>query len=347
MKDSYKFAIANLSLMLTALILIPILNGMVLASAIALIILSVTLNSLSAVKQQRELFGNKISDSQSLPGRVFKTAPSGIFIINEKGIIIDLNLKAESWFYGTKDKICGKSLFRNIDFDPKKGRHFKTVFFNDLATHFPAEIHVKPIYMPEESLFVVYVDDITEVVREQDKLLRLANEDTLTGLLNRRSFLNELNKEIERSSRTGLSCTLVLIDLDHFKDINDTYGHDFGDEVLKTFSRILKDKGRQLDILCRYGGEEFVALLPHTAPVDSLHYLERVRTEFAGYSYSYNIQPTFSCGVVAGNLGGDDSDVDRLLKKADDLLYKAKEKGRNRIECSDIDKGGIELICVS
>lgn len=272
-------------------------------------------------------------------------SPQGIFIIDENALICDINLKGESWFFGTHDEICGQSLFRNIDCSLRGSRHFKTIFFNDMGTHFPAEVHLRRLAGQYKGFYAVFVEDLTEIVREQDKLLRMAGEDPLTGLLNRRSFLLELKKEMDRSNRTGLNCTIALLDLDHFKEINDTYGHDFGDEVLRVFSAILIDNCRSLDILCRYGGEEFVVLLPHTEPRSALHYLERVRSDFLGHSYSHTIQPTFSCGVTEGKLNGEEGDLDSLLKEVDSLLYKAKNLGRDRIEASfDIDKKRMEII---
>jgi len=267
-----------------------------------------------------------------ISGTLMRYSPQGIFIIDQSGNIVDLNLQGESWFFGTREDICGKSLFRNIDCSLSGYRKFKTIFFNDMGTHFPAEVCVRRLDGEYQGFYAIFVDDLTDTVREQDRLLKMANEDALTGLLNRRSFLCELKKEIDRSSRTGLNCTIALIDLDHFKDINDTYGHDFGDEVLCVFSSILQHDCRSLDIICRYGGEEFVVLLPHTDPESALNYLERVRVDFASYSYSHNIRPTFSCGVTGGILKGEDGDVDQLRKKADILLYRAKDKGRDRIE---------------
>lgn len=345
MKDSYKIAITNTAVLMASMVLLFYMKGLWLyvvpLSTVLIITVHTTLSAARILgKAEKKRFARERTGEKAM-----EISPSGLFIIDGGGIILDLNLRAESWFYGGKEDICGKSIFRNADFDPRQGRRFKTIFFNDMATHFPAEIQVKPVQSGEDRLYAVYVDDLTETVREQDKLMRLASEDALTGLLNRRSFMMELKKEIERSSRTGINCTVALIDLDHFKNINDTYGHDFGDEVLKTFAFILRENCRQLDIICRYGGEEFVVLLPHTDPRSSLNYLERVRTQFAGHRYSCNIQPTFSCGVVSGEIKGDGSDVDRLLKEADNLLYKAKDKGRNRIEGADLERP--KLICVS
>ncbi|MBN2657672.1 MAG: GGDEF domain-containing protein [Spirochaetales bacterium] len=330
MKVSYKFLLSNAALLIiftgTGLCFFPAIP----VSSYAFLALLLFLGGF--VSSRLTGTAEAIVKSEGIEDSLLRHSPQGIFIINSEGIILDLNLKGESWFYGAREDICGKSLFRNIDCSLSANRRFKTIFFNDMGTHFPAEVHVKRLDREYKDSYAVFIEDLTEIVQEQDRLLRMANEDALTGLLNRRSFLLELKKEIDRSSRTGLDCTLAMIDLDHFKKINDTYGHDFGDEVLRVFSAVLRKDCRSLDIICRYGGEEFVVLLPHTRPDNALNYLERVRTDFASYPYSRNIRPTFSCGVTGGKLNGAEGEVERLLKEADTLLYRAKDSGRDRIE---------------
>lgn len=285
--------------------------------------------------RERELIHEKISNMSS----------QGIFLTNSKGIIKNLNIKAQSWFYDSPEDIIGKTIFRNIDCDLKTGKNINSVFFNDMGSHFQAEIQIWAMDYENSKHYVIYVEDITERVSKENYLKKMASEDPLTGLLNRRSFLHELNKEIERSSRIGLTCTVALLDLDHFKAINDTYGHDFGDEVLVAFSSILKRNSRKLDIICRYGGEEFILLFPHTNLENSMNFLERIKDDFADFPYSYNLCPTFSAGAVTTEFKGDKIDVDLLLKEVDVLLYKAKENGRNRIESNKSRK--MELIRVS
>ena len=297
--------------------------------------------SLRSVSQTEDLF----KEREQIHEKISNLSSQGIFLTNSKGSIIDLNIKAQSWFFDGPEDIKGKTIFRNIDCDLKTGKNVSTVFFNDMGSHFQAEIQIRAIDYENSKHYVIYVEDNSERLKKETFLKKMANEDPLTGLLNRRSFLHELNKEIERSSRIGLTCTMVLIDLDHFKKINDTYGHDFGDEVLVAFSSILKRNSRQLDILCRYGGEEFVLLFPHTDLENSMNFLGRIKDDFADFPYSYNIRPTFSGGAITTELKGDKVDVERLLKEVDILLYEAKEKGRNRIETNKNRK--MKLIRVS
>lgn len=303
--------------------------------------LSNILISFHSLRQTEDCF----KEREQLHEKISNLSSQGIFLTNPKGIIIDLNMKAQSWFFDGPEDIKGKTIFRNIDCDLKTGKNVSIVFFNDMGSHFQAEIQIRTIDYENSKHFVIYIEDNSERIKRETFLKKMASEDPLTGLLNRRSFLHELNKEIERSSRIGLTCTIVLIDLDHFKKINDTYGHDFGDEVLVAFSSILKRNSRQLDILCRYGGEEFVLLFPHTDLENSMNILERIKDDFADFPYSYNIRPTFSGGAIITELKGDTVDVNLLLKEVDILLYKAKENGRNRIETKKNRK--MKLIRVS
>lgn len=297
--------------------------------------------SLHSVKKTENLFREK----EQLFKKISNMSSQGIIITTANGIIKDLNIKAQSWFYDDKREILDKSIFRNIDCDLKPGRKLTTVFFNDMGSHFQAEMQIRAIDFQNIKHFVIYIEDQTERINKENILKKMASEDPLTGLLNRRSFLHEMNREIERSSRIGMTCTIALLDLDHFKDINDTYGHDFGDEVLKAFSSILIKNSRRLDIMCRYGGEEFVLLFPHTDLENSLHFLDRIKVEFADFHYNHNICPTFSGGAINTELKGEKINVDSLLKEVDKLLYLAKEKGRNRIETHNNRK--IKLIRVS
>jgi len=284
--------------------------------------------SLQSVKKAESLFLEK----EQIFEKISDMSNQGIFLITPEGIIRDLNIKAQSYFYEEKEDITGQSIFRNLDCNLKSTRKFRTVFYNDMGTHFQAEAQIKSIGFEGRKHFVIYVEDQTARIEKETLLKKMANEDPLTGLLNRRSFLNELGREIERSSRIGLTCTIVLLDLDHFKNINDTYGHDFGDEVLVAFSQILRENSRQLDIFCRYGGEEFLLLFPHTNLESSMHFLDRIKREFADHPYTHNIKPTFSGGAINTEIRNDKTDVSLLLKEVDKLLYKAKDKGRNRIE---------------
>lgn len=158
-----------------------------------------------------------------------------------------------------------------------------------------------------------------------------ARTDELTGLANRRDMQNRLNTEFSRFERSGHHFSIVLIDLDLFKRINDNFGHDAGDEVLRQFANLVRQVVRQSDVAARWGGEEFLLLLPDTTLLQALTLAERLRTEVAGTQFCYREQAlpvTISAGVCSISKAGS---VDELLRQADIQLYNAKESGRNRI----------------
>lgn len=158
-----------------------------------------------------------------------------------------------------------------------------------------------------------------------------AKTDELTGLSNRRDILNRLSEEFSRYQRSGHHFSIALIDLDLFKNINDQYGHNAGDEALRQFSNLVRSVIRQTDVAARWGGEEFLLLLPDTSLIPALTLAERLRSEVAQDSFSFqgqNLPVTMSAGVCS--IAQADS-LDNMLKQADMQLYSAKEAGRNRI----------------
>jgi diguanylate cyclase (GGDEF)-like protein len=156
--------------------------------------------------------------------------------------------------------------------------------------------------------------------------------DTLTGLYNRRGF-NELGRrEVERALRFGRPLTALMLDIDYFKNVNDLYGHLVGDKLLIGMSSRFLQELRQIDLLGRYGGDEFVALLPETDLPNALSVAERLRKVVAGATFASAALPvkiTISAGVAA--LGTDVKDLTTLIQKADAALYEAKRLGRDRV----------------
>jgi diguanylate cyclase (GGDEF)-like protein len=162
------------------------------------------------------------------------------------------------------------------------------------------------------------------VFKETEKL---AMVDSLTGLFNRRYFDVSLKKEINRALRYGKDMSILMIDLDNFKNINDSKGHLFGDKVLKKLATILTTVSREEDVLCRYGGEEFVIILPETNTSGALIFAERLRLEMSGKEFFRENNITFSGGISSYQQVSEDAS--KLLDCADKALYKAKLSGKN------------------
>jgi len=156
-----------------------------------------------------------------------------------------------------------------------------------------------------------------------------AATDSLTGIDNRRAIMELLEGEIARARRYGAPLALVMYDIDHFKAVNDTYGHDVGDDVLKCVTELVRTNIRVTDVIARWGGDEFVVLAPQSEIDGVLAMAEKLRATIAGETFGKAGAVTASFGVTV--LGSQD-DQASLLKKADDALYKAKQNGRNRIE---------------
>ena len=177
-----------------------------------------------------------------------------------------------------------------------------------------------------------------ELARRREELLALSRTDALTGLFNRRYFEERLNEEFARSRRYGSPLSLVMLDIDHFKRINDTFGHPFGDQVLKSVALTARARLREVDLIARYGGEELIAILPETGPEDALKVCERVREAIASLGLEHpgpdgTAQPvrlTASLGVATVP-AADLSSAEALLRAADVSLYAAKGAGRNRV----------------
>lgn len=176
-----------------------------------------------------------------------------------------------------------------------------------------------------------------DLKRTNEKLLELSNTDHLTGLFNRRYLMEALDKEIQRSLRKRGNLSLILLDIDHFKQVNDIYGHLQGDVALQKVALQLQKELRAYDTAARYGGEEFIAILPDTTLEEAVFVANRVlasvhATRFSGALSQLSL--TVSIGVARFS-SPDCTTVDSFIKLADDALYRAKDNGRNRVESAE------------
>ena len=164
-----------------------------------------------------------------------------------------------------------------------------------------------------------------EMGRMVRKLADVSVTDELTSIANRRHLMERLREEVDRSARTGHTFALIMIDLDHFKGVNDLHGHQVGDDVLKRFASALRENFRSTDLVGRYGGEEFCVLLPYTPLADARRVAEKLR---AVAKTLPEPMPTVSVGVACWE---PQSTVESILHRADEALYRAKEGGRDRV----------------
>jgi len=174
--------------------------------------------------------------------------------------------------------------------------------------------------------------NLREIDALQGQLREQANRDPLTGLYNRRYLDSTLERELARCKRNGQPLALILVDVDHFKRLNDTYGHQAGDKVLIRLGSILSGMARAGDVACRYGGEEFLVLLPTMPLSTALERAEELRTIFAAMVVpfgDFRLQTTLSIGISV--YPGHGTSGDELIRVADRALYLAKNSGRNRV----------------
>jgi diguanylate cyclase (GGDEF)-like protein len=156
--------------------------------------------------------------------------------------------------------------------------------------------------------------------------------DSLTGLLNHTSFNTYLSQHVNRARRQNARMALAMLDIDHFKKVNDTYGHGFGDTVLKGLSRMLRQRLRKSDIIGRYGGEEFVALLLDATPTNAYRVMEDIRVHYSNLQHNAGeagiVKVTFSCGIATFP---EFPSPGVMSEAADKALYLAKNSGRNKV----------------
>jgi two-component system, cell cycle response regulator len=178
------------------------------------------------------------------------------------------------------------------------------------------------------------VDLQAQLLKAREDLREQATRDSLTRLWNRSSILGELGRELARSARDPRPLGVVIVDLDHFKHINDTYGHLAGDAVLREAARRMQNGIRQYDSIGRYGGEEFLILFPGSSESDSYAQADRLRKQLAQAEMSVNdcsVRVTASFGVTTA-VPGESWSEETLIRRADEALYVAKKSGRNRVE---------------
>jgi diguanylate cyclase (GGDEF)-like protein len=188
--------------------------------------------------------------------------------------------------------------------------------------------------LPNGGRMIIYAD-VTDVVQYAEEMERLAITDGMTGIYNRRHFLALADHEWAKACRYNRPLALLLVDIDHFKSINDNYGHQIGDDVIIHLARFVSSCKREVDVLARLGGEEFVLLLPDANLQQAKIFAERLRNEVATHPVALSgraISVTISVGVAARSSKA--TSVSRLISLADEALYESKRGGRNRVTCS-------------
>lgn len=292
---------------------------------------------------------------------VLETMLDGLVIIDDRGVVQVFNPACERLFGYRADEVVGQNIKILVPTKHRASHDGYLKVFRETGepriigpqrelegqhkdgTVFPIALSLGEAVVEGERYFIGVVHDLTQEVR----LRRDATIDSLTGVLNRRHFLARGKDEFARSSRYARPCSVLMLDLDHFKAVNDTYGHAAGDQALMRFAAACQEMLRETDIFGRVGGEEFAVILPETDAAGAANLAERMRkrvNKLRIQNDGRRFGLTVSIGVAARDDHGDGKDatkrrkgdaigegIDEVLARADRALYDAKEAGRDRV----------------
>lgn len=282
---------------------------------------------------------------------VVNNAYDGIITIDEMQNIKLFNEAAQSMFGYSLDDIIGQPLtkllprkFRDKHHDYVTGFKKSPINSRPMQTRasvqglrkdgscFPIEVTISKIRLEDSIEFTAVIRDISEKNELLEELLITSRKDPLTSLYNRRYFTDLLASEITRSKRFMRGYSLMMLDIDHFKLINDRFGHSCGDSALVNFADILINNTREVDTICRWGGEEFLILLPEISESDAAIVAEKIRLNVERSENMYDGELVkFTVSIGLGYFSGDSIEMSNMIKQVDKCLYKAKTTGRNRV----------------
>jgi len=289
---------------------------------------------------------------------IVETAQDGIITIDARGMIESFNPAACRIFGYDEHEAIGRSVnmivpspHREVHDDYLR-RYIETLEGHIIlkpreligvrknGTHFPISLCVGAKQHEYGWRFTGIVRDISERKQMEAEMERMATHDGLTHLFNRGYFNDKIAYEFRRARRYRLPLSLILLDIDHFKSINDTYGHPAGDTLLQAVAHKIGTLSRETDIVARYGGEEFALILPQTPSADALVLAERLRAAIEQLQVFYEHHPigrTTSVGVAS--FAPEIAEPATLIRQADEALYRAKREGRNRVARYDNENG--------
>lgn len=291
----------------------------------------------------------ELAEREAVLQRITGAAQDAIVMIDHQDRVTFWNTAAEKLFGYNRDEILGQQLHPLLmpaDMQARQDtafRHFiatgngklldKTVELSSRhrdGHEFPIDLSLSAVQIKGKWCGIGIVRDITKRKQAEAALQTLADTDTLTRLPNRRKFDAVLATEVSRAQRHAAPLTFIMLDIDHFKAVNDTYGHQVGDSVLVELTMLLSTHIREHDIFARWGGEEFAILATHSDCEGTKLLAEKLRMLIAEHTFHSVGHLTISLGLASYQPG---ESIEALLARADKALYKAKHAGRNRVEC--------------
>ena len=310
---------------------------------------------------KRKLFEEQFQEQKLLTEKMIKFSAVPIFVLDQNHVVTNWNKACEKMTGISAQRVVGTSDHWRA-FYPSKRHCLADLVLDEAYDSFPplddavdtsTFLHdgvrsegwfdnvggkkrylvfdAVPIYNKAKGLVAVIetLQDISERKKLEEDLARLATIDSLTGLCNRHRFNELLKQEVARARRYHTPLSLIMFDLDYFKNVNDTYGHAVGDQVLQDVADVIRENVRATDWVGRWGGEEFLVLCPEATEKDAVSMAEKLRALVESHIFETVKSITISCGVT--RFKAHDS-VDAFVSRADDGLYKAKDKGRNIVE---------------
>jgi diguanylate cyclase (GGDEF)-like protein/PAS domain S-box-containing protein len=296
------------------------------------------------VRKQAE---EQLRDTRDTLQTIIHSSPLAILAVDPEDHLTMWNPAAEAMFGWSEKQILGQAnptvpenklkeyeALRKATLSGMTFSNLDTLRMKKDGTQFPVSLSVAPLRGQQSQVIgrMHVLADITERKKLQEELRQQATTDELTRISNRRHFMELAQSEIKRALRLKRSPAIALIDIDHFKQVNDTFGHSAGDQALIAFTKICQKQIREIDVFARFGGDEFVLLLPETSQEQAYEVLERVRLVLTAQPLDLGGNPvalTISAGIAS--LSDDKETFDTLLSQADQALYRAKEAGRNKV----------------
>jgi len=299
----------------------------------------------------KKLVEEKLSNSEHHIRSILENTGDGIVTLDENAVIQSFNRSAEKIFGVKSEGVIGKQFsefvtnasnesgMSTVDqiFDVSKNSYpdnnIELVGIHRTGATVPLEITVSKIKESEKKIYIISMRDVTERLETEEHLRHLAHHDTLTGLPNRISFLDRLDRSMALCQRRQTEIAVLFMDVDHFKLINDTLGHDVGDRLLKEISERLKQCVRKGDTVARLGGDEFTFLLEDISAFEDIPRITEKIVEMVSRPVVVDERELFiTASIGISRYPGDGDSGVELLKNADTAMYRAKEEGRNNYQ---------------
>ncbi|OLS40064.1 histidine kinase N-terminal 7TM domain-containing protein [Bacillus sp. MRMR6] len=276
--------------------------------------------------------------------RVFESMREGVVVVNQNGVIVDYNPAVKKVMTNLTPKTIGMPIIEVVSENGELaeiiclGQECDFALVSDengAMIHYHIQFSSVKNNNHQDIGKMIMFDDVTERVLLQEKLKELACFDGLTQVYNRTFFIQEAERMLEVLRKSGGDVSIIMFDIDHFKSINDSFGHEAGDRVLADITGVAKECIRSRDIVGRYGGEEFILFMPDTASDEAWEIAENIRLEIADTVFNeVNIKVTASFGIASTTATEMENDytIKNIMNKADQALYTAKRNGRNCVK---------------